>query len=89
MLNNSGEPIEDAKSSDLLPWIIGISGKFRYRHLTMKTPIALWILFALVLPVVAAEPIPLRAGPVTMIFDPDNVFLRYIRGLLHGTEENL
>jgi D-apionolactonase len=27
----------------------------------------------------AAEPIPLRAGPVTMVFDADNVFLRYIR----------
>ena len=27
----------------------------------------------------AAKPIPLRAGPVTMIFDADNVFLRYIR----------
>ena len=27
----------------------------------------------------AGEPIPLRAGPVTMVFDKDNVFLRYIR----------
>lgn len=27
----------------------------------------------------AAEPIPLRAGPVTMVFEPDNAFLRYIR----------
>jgi hypothetical protein len=27
----------------------------------------------------AAEPIPLRAGPVTMTFDAENVFLRYIR----------
>lgn len=27
----------------------------------------------------AAEPIPLRAGPVTMVFDADNVFLRYVR----------
>jgi D-apionolactonase len=27
----------------------------------------------------AGEPIPLRAGPVTMVFDADNVFLRYIR----------
>lgn len=27
----------------------------------------------------ADEPIPLRAGPVTMVFDPDNVFLRYVR----------
>jgi len=27
----------------------------------------------------AVEPIALRAGPVTMVFDADNVFLRYIR----------
>ena len=27
----------------------------------------------------AADLIPLRAGPVTMVFDADNVFLRYIR----------
>ncbi|MBM3844675.1 MAG: hypothetical protein FJ405_00115 [Verrucomicrobia bacterium] len=27
----------------------------------------------------AAAPIPLRAGPVTMIFEPDNAFLRYIK----------
>ena len=27
----------------------------------------------------AVEPIPLRAGPVTMSFDAENVFLRYIR----------
>ena len=27
----------------------------------------------------AGETIPLRAGPVTMVFDADNVFLRYIR----------
>ena len=27
----------------------------------------------------AAAPIPLRAGPVAMVFDADNVFLRYIR----------
>ena len=30
-------------------------------------------------PLQAAEPIPLRAGPVTAVFDADNVFLRYIR----------
>jgi len=30
-------------------------------------------------PLHAGEPIPLRAGPVTMVFDSDNVFLRYIR----------
>ncbi|MDG2127712.1 MAG: hypothetical protein P8K08_06935 [Fuerstiella sp.] len=30
-------------------------------------------------PLQAAEPISLRAGPVSMVFDADNVFLRYIR----------
>ena len=30
-------------------------------------------------PLHAAEPIPLRAGPVSMVFDAENVFLRYIR----------
>lgn len=34
----------------------------------------------------AGEPIPLRAGPLTMVFDADNVFLRYIRV---GTHEVL
>jgi D-apionolactonase len=27
----------------------------------------------------AADPIPLRAGPVSMVFEPDNAFLRYIK----------
>ncbi len=36
-------------------------------------------LFAMTARAHAAEPIPLRAGPVTMVFDADNVFLRYIR----------
>ncbi len=27
----------------------------------------------------AAAPIPLRAGPVTMVFEPDNAFLRYVK----------
>jgi D-apionolactonase len=27
----------------------------------------------------AGEPIPLRAGPITMVFDAENVFLRYVR----------
>ncbi|MEX2186990.1 MAG: hypothetical protein WD875_09365 [Pirellulales bacterium] len=27
----------------------------------------------------AAEPIPLRAGPLTMLFDADNAFLRYVK----------
>jgi hypothetical protein len=26
----------------------------------------------------AADPIPLRAGPLTMVFEPDNAFLRYL-----------
>ncbi|MEO2016354.1 MAG: hypothetical protein ABGZ53_18505 [Fuerstiella sp.] len=30
-------------------------------------------------PLQAADLIPLRAGPVTMVFDADNVFLRYVR----------
>ncbi|MFT4589599.1 MAG: hypothetical protein ACI9VS_002171 [Candidatus Binatia bacterium] len=40
------------------------------------------LLFALALTGSAAsagKPIPLRAGPVTMVFDADNVFLRYVR----------
>ena len=32
----------------------------------------------------AAAPIPLRAGPVTMIFEPDNAFLRYVKVGLRG-----
>jgi hypothetical protein len=39
------------------------------------------LLLALILstlPAYAASPVPLRAGPVTMVFDVDNVFLRYI-----------
>ena len=39
----------------------------------------------------AKEPIPLRAGPVSMLFDADNVFLRYIRvgrhEILRGVNE--
>ena len=30
-------------------------------------------------PLQAAEPIPVRAGPVSMVFDTENVFVRYIR----------
>ena len=48
----------------------------------MKKPLFISFLVVLtlsVLPATAAEPIPLRAGPVTMIFDVDNVFLRYVR----------
>ena len=36
-------------------------------------------LLAFTLTVDAVEPIPLRAGPVTMVFDAENVFLRYVR----------
>jgi hypothetical protein len=36
-------------------------------------------LLAITSTVHATEPIPLRAGPVTMVFDADNVFLRYVR----------
>ena len=36
-------------------------------------------LFALTSTIHAGEPIPLRAGPVTMVFDAENVFLRYVR----------
>ena len=40
--------------------------------------------FALLLLLVGArapaeEPIPLRAGPLTMVFDADNAMLRYLR----------
>lgn len=31
------------------------------------------------LPTRAAAPIPLRAGPLTMVFEPDNAFLRYVK----------
>ena len=40
---------------------------------------AFLILFASEQTASSNEPIPLRAGPVTMVFDADNVFLRYIR----------
>ena len=44
------------------------------------TPVILLLgLLAIISNVHASEPIPLRAGPVTMMFDADNVFLRYIR----------
>src|SRR5688572_22603954 len=41
----------------------------------------LWLLAALVnAPAApAAEPIPLRAGPLSMVFEPDNAFLRYVK----------
>ena len=30
-------------------------------------------------PAHAADPIPLRAGPLSMVFEPDNAFLRYVK----------
>jgi hypothetical protein len=51
-----------------------------YKAIIMKLllPSAI-LLLGLVSILQAGEPIPLRAGPVTMVFDADNVFLRYIR----------
>lgn len=37
------------------------------------------VLFAFASSAPATEPLPLRAGPITMVLDADNVFLRYIR----------
>lgn len=47
-----------------------------FKSLALIPAILLLTLFS---DVHATEPIPLRAGPVTMVFDADNVFLRYIR----------
>ena len=50
--------------------------------MTLPKTLILGFVFAVVVPIVtvqAAEPIPLRAGPVSMVFDAENVFLRYIR----------
>jgi len=47
--------------------------------LLLKTIALLLALASLRSITIAGEPIPLRAGPVTMVFDSDNVFLRYIR----------
>jgi hypothetical protein len=47
--------------------------------LILKTTALLLALGALRSITSAGEPIPLSAGPVTMVFDSDNVFLRYIR----------
>jgi len=47
-----------------------------------KTTLGFPLLLALTFPFLSAnatEPIALRAGPATMSFDPDNVFLRYLR----------
>ena len=44
-----------------------------------KSMILVFGLFAFTSTVHGTEPIPLRAGPVTMVFDADNVFLRYVR----------
>jgi hypothetical protein len=47
--------------------------------LLLKTIALLLALGSLRSITIAGEPIPLRAGPITMVFDADNVFLRYIR----------
>ena len=50
--------------------------------MTLSTLRSLWVAIALLVTASiaqAAEPIPLRAGPVTMLLDADNVFLRYIK----------
>ena len=49
---------------------------------TLILHIGLWLLTSLTA-IHAAEPIPLRAGPLTMVFDVDNAFLRYIRAGSH------
>ncbi len=49
---------------------------------TLILCIGLWLLTSLTA-VDAAEPIPLRAGPLTMVFDVDNAFLRYIKAGSH------
>ena len=47
----------------------------------VSSPLAVLLLVAgwKLTPLQAAESIPLRAGPVSMVLDADNVFLRYIR----------
>jgi hypothetical protein len=40
-------------------------------------PFSVILLLALTSITEAIEPMPLRAGPFTMVFDADNVFLRY------------
>lgn len=44
-----------------------------------KTIGLLFALVSITSPVLAGDPIPLRAGPVTMVLDADNAFLRYVR----------
>ncbi|MFT7639426.1 MAG: hypothetical protein ACI9G1_001162 [Pirellulaceae bacterium] len=50
-----------------------------YRGVSFQLACLLIAASWLLTPLRAAEPIPLRAGPVSMIFDVDNVFLRYVR----------
>ena len=45
----------------------------------MSLLLTLLTLLALTVTAHAAEPIPLRAGPITMVFDAENAFLRYVR----------
>jgi len=47
--------------------------------LLLKTIVLLFALALIASTASAGQPIPLRAGPVTMVFDADNVFLRYVR----------
>jgi len=45
----------------------------------MKNRFALLVLLLVAPSAFAEEPIPLRAGPVSMIFDVDNAMLRFVR----------
>ncbi len=51
----------------------------RCRGVSFQLAIVLLMASWKLTPLQAAEPIPLQAGPVTAVFDADNVFLRYIR----------
>ncbi|MEO2046514.1 MAG: hypothetical protein ABGX16_08060 [Pirellulales bacterium] len=49
-----------------------------YRNATVQLA-SLLTLFAITATAHATKPIPLRAGPVTMLLDAENAFLRYVR----------
>ena len=53
------------------------TSRFLLGQMTVSCLLATWITCHS--PAAASEPIPLRAGPVTAVFDAENVFLRYIR----------
>ncbi len=55
-----------------------MSAKFQ-RSLWLPAFIALALMTSTGNVIPAAEPIPLRAGPLTMLFDADNAFLRYVK----------